>query len=165
MASFCLAHLVGLLLPGAYSRLALQPRRKRLWQILTYHWVHGGWQHLLFNSLSVLALSTVIVIRDRDHFWLVTVMAVFCAGCGSWLFSTAKSVAGASGLVFGYWGFIICAAAISREPAWTAAAAITLLFYSGLWATLGTVSKGISWAGHFWGLIGGIAAALLVWRY
>jgi membrane associated rhomboid family serine protease len=154
---------LGQLWPGLYSRLALQPRGKRPWQILSYHWVHGDWRHLFFNCLALLALATVIVIWDEQHFFPISLIVLLSAGCGTWLFSTATQVAGASGLVFGYWGFIICAAAISREPGWTAAAAITLLFYSGLGASLSNVVKGVSWSGHFWGLAGGALAAGLLY--
>jgi membrane associated rhomboid family serine protease len=162
IASLCLAHALGLLFPSLYARLALQPRSQQLWQIATYHWMHGNWRHLLFNCLPLLILSTLIVLQSPGQFWLVTVVVLMVAGWGTWLFSTASRVAGASGLVFGYWGFIIAAAVISGKTQWTVAAALTLLFYSGLWATLGEVVRGVSWSGHFWGLMGGFVAAGLL---
>lgn len=162
VASLCLTHALGQLFPSLYGKLSLQPRSQQLWQIATYHWVHGNWRHLLFNGLPLLILSTLIVLQSPQQFLLVSVVVLMIAGWGTWLFSTASRVAGASGLVFGYWGFIIAAAAITGKTQWTAAAALTLLFYSGLWATLGEVVRGVSWSGHFWGLVGGLVAAVLL---
>jgi membrane associated rhomboid family serine protease len=162
VASLCLAHALGQIFPASYRHMALQPRRRQLWQVATCHWVHGNWRHLVFNCLPLLVLSTLIVLQSPRVFGLVSLVVLMVAGWGSWLFSTASRVAGASGLVFGYWGFIIAAAAMSGKNQWTATAALSLLFYSGLWATLGKVTKGISWACHFWGLCGGIIAAVLL---
>ena len=161
--SIALSFVLGQLFPAFNRQLALHPRRKSLWQLITFHWVHGNWRHLLFNVFPLFILSTLILIQGEGHFPRVTACIFVVAGTGTWLCSTATRVAGASALVFGYWGFVVSAAAISGEPAWTAAAAITLLFYSGLWASLGRVEKGISWSAHFWGLCGGILAAL--WQF
>jgi membrane associated rhomboid family serine protease len=162
LLGLCLIHLLGQVFPALYRAMALQPRRRNIWQIATYHWVHGSASHLFFNILALGILSTLIVTQLQEQIVPVTILILMVAGWGTWLFSTADRVAGASGLVFGYWGFILTAAAISSEPRWTAVAALTLLFYSGLWATLGKVVKGISWSGHFWGLAGGVLTASLM---
>ena len=160
-ASLCLTFLLGLLVPACNCGLALHPRKPYLWQLLSFHWVHGDWRHLLCNLLPLLMLTTLILIQGRQLFLLASACILLTAGIGTWLFSTASRVAGASALVYGYWGFVVSAAAISQQPAWTGTAAISLLFYSGLWATLGRVEQGISWSAHFWGLAGGVGAALL----
>jgi len=162
VAALCLIHLLGQVFPRTYRRMALQPRHRDIWQIATFHWVHGSLAHLFFNCLALLILSTLIVLQDAAQFWWLSLVVLMVAGWGTWLFSSAERVAGASALVFGYWGFIVAAAAISGKPQWTATAAISLLFYSGLWATLGKVVKGTSWSAHFWGLCGGILAALFL---
>lgn len=163
VCSLLASHLLGQALPGIYSQLMLQPRSTQIWQIATYPWVHGNWQHLLFNALPLLILPTLILLLAPQQFWLVSIIILLVGGWGTWLCSTATQVGGASGLVFGYWGYIVTAAAISGRPEWTAAAAITLLFYSGLWHSLGEVVRGVSWSAHFWGLLGGAGAALLLW--
>jgi len=161
--SLLLSHLTGQLFPDFYQSLMLQPRQPKLWQIATFAWVHGGYQHLLLNVLPLLLLTGIILLVAPQSFWLVSTVILLVGGWGTWLCSTASRVGGASGLVFGYWAYIIATAAISGKPEWTAAAAITLLFYSGLWASLGEVVRGVSWSAHFWGLSGGVVAAALVW--
>jgi membrane associated rhomboid family serine protease len=156
-------HLLGHSFQQRYYQLALQPRQlSSIWRIATYPVVHISWRHLFFNVLPLLLLGLLIAANSIATFWLLTIVTLLVSGWGTWLCSTADRVVGASGLVFGYWGFIITSAAISQDPFWTAAAALTLMIYAGLWSSLMKLQGGISWAGHFWGLLGGVATAFLV---
>ncbi len=158
-----LTHLFGHASEKRYYQLALRPRQAAyIWCIATYPLVHIGYRHLVFNCLPLLLLGLLIAANSLPTFWLLTVIVVLSSGWGTWLFSTADRVVGASGLVFGYWGFILTRAAISEDTFWTAAAALTLMVYAGLWSSLMKLRGGVSWAGHFWGLVGGIGAAFLV---
>jgi membrane associated rhomboid family serine protease len=141
--------------------LRLRPRGSS-WQIATFPWVHRDWSHLVFNAIPILLLGGLISLQGQREFWFVTTLILLVSGWGTWLFSRATAVAGASGLVFGYWGFLLAAAALSRETQWLLAAAITLLFYAGLWTRLGDISQGVAWSAHFWGLAGGVLAAVLL---
>ena len=65
---------------------------------------------------------------------------------------------GASGWVFGLLGFLLAAAVIERKPVTIAAGLVALVFYWSL--IFGFVpTEGISWEGHLFGFIAGIAAA------
>lgn len=143
-----------------YYSLALRPRTTP-WRIATHFWVHRDLLHLFFNSVPLALFAWLISVRGTDLFLLQSICICLIGGCGTWLFSTSKRVAGASGLVFGYWGLILTAAITSRDQLWGAAAIITLLTYAGLGAGLGRLSRGVSWSSHFWGLLGGVVAALL----
>jgi membrane associated rhomboid family serine protease len=156
-------HLVGSASTSRYHRLALHPRNPQsIWAIASYPLVHVNFRHLAFNCVPLLLLGLLIATKSVSTYWLATVLILLVGGWGTWLFSSADRVAGASGLVFGYWGFIIASAALSEDPFWTAAAALTLMVYAGLWSSLMKLEGGISWAGHFWGLVGGITSAVLV---
>ncbi|MEP5765689.1 MAG: rhomboid family intramembrane serine protease [Halieaceae bacterium] len=160
VATLWVTHLAGQFSLRRYHQFALQPRRA-CWLILSYNWVHRDLRHLSLNSVPLLLFAWLSSIRGVDQFLLQSIIIWLIGGWGTWLFSTSKRVAGASGLVFGYWGLILTAAAISREPLWLAAALLTLLTYAGLWLQLGKMARGVSWASHFWGLVGGVVAALL----
>ncbi len=158
-----LTHLVSHLSKSSYFKLAVVPRRSsHILQVVTYPLVHLNYRHLWFNCIPLLLLGLLIALRDTATFWLLTVIAMTASGWGTWLFSTADRVAGASGLVFGYWGFIIASAALTQDSFWTAAAVLTLLVYASLWQSLMRIQGGMSWAGHFWGLVGGLSSALLI---
>ena len=158
-----LSHLLGRFSQADYENLALQPRHsEHLWQIATFPLVHVSYGHLIFNVGPLLVLGLLVALNQVSTFWLLTAVVLLVSGWGAWLFSSADRVAGASALVFGYWGFILTAAVLQDEAFWTAAAALTLLLYAGLWNSLMRPGGGISWASHFWGLLGGVATALLV---
>ena len=158
-----LSHLLGQLHREGYAALALQPRRSQhLWQIATFPLVHISLAHLALNVVPLLLLGLLVALGQVAIFWLLTGVVLLVSGWGTWMFSTAERVAGASALVFGYWGFILAAAVLNDDLFWTAAAVVTLLLYAGLWNSLLQLGAGISWACHFWGLLGGIGTALLV---
>lgn len=122
--------------------------------------LHGGFQHVAANSVPFLILGAFIMWRSRSEFWLVTLWVTIIAGIGTWLTGGANSVhIGASGLVFGYFGFLLLLGWFERSPASIARALIIAFLYSGLiWGVLpGT--PGISWQGHLFGFIGGILSA------
>ncbi|HHW4673323.1 MAG TPA: rhomboid family intramembrane serine protease [Xylella fastidiosa subsp. pauca] len=76
------------------------------WQLLTYGFLHEGFQHLFFNMLAVFMFGAAL-----EHTWgekrFLTYYLVCVAGAGvcqllvSWLLSSGTPVLGASGGVFG----------------------------------------------------------------
>jgi membrane associated rhomboid family serine protease len=69
---------------------------------------------------------------------------------------------GASGLIFGYFGFLIARSWYERSVSSILIAVITIVLYGGiLWGLLPT-QTGVSWEVHLFGLLGGILAARLV---
>jgi membrane associated rhomboid family serine protease len=62
---------------------------------------------------------------------------------------------GASGLIFGYFGFLLLSAYFERSCRAIAIALIVLVLYSGIiWGVL-PQGGGISWQTHLFGFIGG----------
>ena len=127
--------------------------------------LHGSFQHVAANSVPFLILGAFIMWRSQTEFWLVTLLVTVVAGIGTWLTGGANSVhIGASGLVFGYFGFLILLGWFERSPTSIIRAAIIAFLYSGLiWGVL-PGQPGISWQGHLFGFIGGILAAFWLGR-
>jgi membrane associated rhomboid family serine protease len=84
-------------------------------------------------------------------------------GLGVWLFAGRFSNhLGASGLIFGYLGFILARGYFERSWPWMLAACAILIGYGGLlWGVL-PLQAGVSWQSHLFGLLAGIAAARLM---
>ncbi|WP_290900126.1 rhomboid family intramembrane serine protease [Hoeflea sp.] len=69
---------------------------------------------------------------------------------------------GASGLVFGWFGFLVVRGLVDRSPITLGAALLVgVLYGSLLWGVL-PGQPGVSWEAHLFGAIAGAAAALLV---
>ena len=79
-----------------------------LWQIASAPFLHADVSHLIANSIPLLILGWMIIIRDKWHFTLVFVVAALVSGLGIWIFGGANTIhIGASGVVFGFLGYLL----------------------------------------------------------
>lgn len=153
-----------LIFDGALNRLGVQPRTViGLRGILLAPFLHGNFAHLIANTLPFLVLGWFVIVQSVRDFWLVTGVTAVISGLGIWLFGRTNSVhIGASGLVFGYFGFLLLRGYFEcslRAILW---AVVVVLLYGGmLWGVL-PLQMGVSWQAHLFGFIGGGIAAY--WR-
>lgn len=132
-----------------------------LWGILWAPFLHRGFQHLIANTGPILVLGTIIMIsRSVRDFFITSLIVILVGGFGTWLIGPADSVhLGASGLIFGYFGFLLISAYFERSCRSIAIALVVLLLYSGIiWGVL-PQGNGISWQTHLFGFVGGWIAA------
>ncbi len=89
----------------------------------------------------------------------VSLLVILLGGLGVWLFGASGYHIGASGLIFGYIGYLLARGYFERSVGSLAVAVIVALVYGGaLWGVL-PGQPGISWQGHLFGAIGGVVAA------
>jgi membrane associated rhomboid family serine protease len=152
------------LVPGTdLDRWGIRPRTASgLVGIGTAPFLHGGFGHLLSNTLPFVLMGCVIAASGVQRFIQVTVIVAVVAGLGTWLVGPARTVhIGASGLVFGYLGYLVARGVFARRLGMLLVGAIVLVVYGGiLWGLL--PAPGISWQGHLFGLLGGILAAWVI---
>ena len=107
-----------LIFGGALDSFGVRPRTLTgLWGILWAPFLHGSFQHLIANSGPLLVLGSIVMISRRlRDFFLVSFIVVLVGGLGAWLIGPRFSVhLGASGLIFGYFGFLVLAAYFERS--------------------------------------------------
>jgi membrane associated rhomboid family serine protease len=151
-------------LRGSLDGFGIRPREvSALSGILFAPFLHGGLRHLISNTLPFLVLGGLILLEDWTEWLLVSLFVAFASGLGTWLFGAPNTVhIGASGVVFGYFGFLLARAYFERSLGSLAIALfVVAMFGSMIWGIL-PVRVGISWEGHLFGLLGGMAAAKLV---
>ena len=120
--------------------------------------LHGGFSHLISNSVPFAALGGLVAIRGARRLATVTAAAVAVGGGLTWLLGGGGNHIGASGVVFGYLGALLGAAAFERRPAAVAPALVALLLYGTM--LVGFVPQpGISWEGHLFGFVAGLLAS------
>lgn len=154
-----------LIFNGALDGYGIKPRTVNgLIGILYAPFLHGGVGHLMANTMPILILGGLIIVsRGLKEFFIVTGMVMIIGGLGTWLIGPSFSVhIGASGLVFGYFGFLLLMAYFERSCQAIVVAVVVLFIYGGLiWGILPR-GDGISWQSHLFGLVGGILAAYLL---
>lgn len=147
-----------LLLHGIYPR-----QLDELLGVLWAPFLHGNFGHLLANTLPLITLGGLIMLGKAEDFWAVTVISAVISGLGTWLIGSPNSVhIGASGVVFGYFGYLLLRGYFDRSAFSITASMLVILFYgSFLWGVLPN-QPGVSWEGHLFGFLGGCLSARLL---
>jgi len=152
-------------LGGALDQEGIQPRTlDGLDGVLWAPVLHGGWQHLVANTVPVLVLGFLVMAGGVGQFVTVTATVWIVGGLGTWVIASGGTHIGASILVFGWMVFLLARGFFARSAGQITLAAMLFLLWGGmLWGVLpGTA--GISWEGHLFGALGGLLAARLVVR-
>jgi len=92
----------------------------------------------------------------------MNVVVVGLGGTLVWLLGSSAIHIGASGLVFGWFGFLITRGLVDRSPVTLGASVLVGLFYGSIiWGVL-PGQPGVSWEAHLFAAIAGAAAAFLI---
>lgn len=123
--------------------------------------LHGGWAHLIGNSIALLILGSIIAMSGVKPLVSVTVISWLVSGVVSWLIGGVGTVhIGASGIVFGYICYVIVRGFFSRKFLHLLIGVLIGLFYGiDAIAGLSPLAEGVSWQGHLGGAIGGFLSA------
>lgn len=128
--------------------------------ILFAPFLHGSVTHLVLNTVSLVILGAITMVRRRSDFVAVSLVTAVTSGIGIWLFGSPGVHIGASGVIFGYLGFLMARGVFERSlSAIVLSAAVIWFFGSMVWGVLPTVGPGISWEAHLFGFLGGIFSA------
>ena len=165
VAAMWLLEIVDTLFLGqSLNRLGIRPRTAAgLLGIVLAPFLHGNLMHLMANTLPFAVLAMLILMRDRDEFFLVTGVVWLVSGLGVWLIGPAATVhIGVSGIIFGYLGFLLLRGFFDGKLSSILIALAVGVAYGGvLWGVL-PLEAGVSWQGHLFGFIGGGIAARLI---
>jgi membrane associated rhomboid family serine protease len=135
----------------------------RLGDIFSAPFLHASWAHIEGNSAPLFVLGVAAAYRGLLRFLGASVIIAIMAGLFVWLLQSGNTVTiGASGLIFGYFGYVLVRGIVDRN--WVDLLVGLLagaMYYSILQVALpGT--PGISWLDHLGGLVGGVLAAWLL---
>ena len=149
---------------GELNRFGIRPRTVAgLWGILFAPFLHGNFAHLLANTVPLVSLGWLVMLRETSDWLIVSVITALCSGLGTWLIGAPGSYhIGASGVIFGYFGFLLLRGYFERSVTAIAFSILVAFLYGGIiWGVLPN-QPGISWEGHLFGFLGGVLAARLL---
>ena len=125
--------------------------------------LHGDFAHLLANTLPLLTLGWLVMLRGRGEWIAVSVITALCSGLGTWVFGGLNSThIGASGVIFGYFGFLLLRGYFERSFSAIAFSLLVAFLYGSIIFGVLPTAQTISWQGHLFGFLGGVLAAKLL---
>ncbi len=150
------------LLPGNMDSLGIRPRR--LWslpRIAIAPFLHVGFSHVAANTVPFVILGGLTMARGIRTFFTVSIISAVSSGLAIWFMGRSNSVhLGMSGVIFGYFGYLLFRAFVDRKLSSLIIMVLVLATFSGTLWGLVPGQRGVSWLGHVFGFLGGIAAAV-----
>lgn len=146
---------------NALDAFGIRPRAfDDLGYIFTAPFLHYGFDHLMANSVPMLVLGSLVAFSGLGRFAAASVIIILISGVGVWLTSPPASITlGASGLIFGYFGFLVLRGIVERKTIDIVIMICVVIFYGAMiWGAL-PGQEGISWQAHLFGFIGGLVSA------
>lgn len=121
--------------------------------------LHGSVGHAVSNSLPLVVLGGLMSVTARRDLLAASAIIIVVGGAGVWIFGRTALHVGASGLVFGWFSFLIARGLVERRvvPVVTALG-VGLIYGSLIWGVF-PGQPGVSWEAHLFGAIGGALAA------
>ncbi|MFA8388065.1 MAG: rhomboid family intramembrane serine protease [Pelagibaca sp.] len=145
------------------TAFGLMPRRVSGFDgIVGMPFLHGSFEHLMANTPPLLLLGALLAATATRGLVAMNAVVVGLGGVLVWLLGSSAIHIGASGLVFGWFGFLVTRGLVDRSPVTLGASVLVVVLYGSIiWGVL-PGQPGVSWEAHLFGAIAGAAAAFLV---
>ncbi|MFD7494516.1 rhomboid family intramembrane serine protease [Streptomyces sp. NPDC059832] len=151
----------------ALDTFGIEPRRAgELLDVVPASFIHFGFGHVASNSVPLLVFGFLAALSGVRRFAAVAAMIIVVDGLGVWLVSPdGSNTAGASGLVFGLFGYLLARGFVDRRALDIAAGLVVgAIWGSSILVGLSPANTSVSWQGHLFGLAAGVAAAFVFRR-
>ena len=144
-------------------RFGIKPRRlDGLLGIVLAPVLHADARQLAASTIPLLLFGWIMLISGARYLALVTAACWLASGAVSWLAAPSSAVIlGASGVIFGWLGYVLARAWFGRRLLWIGIAiAVLCVFSSMFFGLLPRSSSHTFWAGQLAGFLTGV---LLGW--
>ncbi|MGW0825044.1 rhomboid family intramembrane serine protease [Streptomyces sp. NPDC002845] len=151
----------------ALDRFGIVPRTSsELVDVVPAAFIHFGFAHVAANSVPLLVLGFLSALGGLRRFAAVCALIIVADGLGVWLIAPAHTnTAGASGLIFGLFGFLLVSGFVERRPLGVLVGVLIGAVWGGsILAGIAPTQTGVSWQGHLIGLVSGLVAAFVFRR-
>lgn len=129
--------------------------------LLTAPFLHVSWTHIESNSGPLFIFGFLAAYRGVARFLGLTVLIIAGSGLADWYFGTPGTIGlGASGVVFGYLGYILVRGFFDRHGIDILIGAVMALCFAYQFTVL-LPRAGIGWQDHIGGLVTGIIGGWL----
>ncbi|MFF4565648.1 rhomboid family intramembrane serine protease [Streptomyces sp. NPDC001435] len=130
--------------------------------ILIAPFLHWSWAHIESNSGPLYVFGFLAAYRGVVRFLGLSLLVAVTSGLMVWfLEGSGVETVGASGLIFGYFGYVVVRGLFDRHLIDTLIGIVMGASFAYMLTVAVPGTPGVSWLGHLGGLIGGLAGAWL----
>jgi membrane associated rhomboid family serine protease len=159
---FSAIEIINLLSGRMLSQLGIIPRYvPGLRGIISGPFVHGSLQHYFSNIIPLCIFSYLLLQYGLKRYLQVTLWIMLVSGLLVWLFARPATHIGVSGVIYGYFGYLVLAGFLSGKFKLIIISVLVAFFYGGLIFGILPSSPFISWESHLFGFVAGLVAAKL----
>ena len=124
--------------------------------------LHANLGHFSANFLPMMVLSFLLMQFSYKRFLLVTFWLFIIIGLMVWGLAREARHVGASGIIYGYFGYLLLAGFLSKKFSLILISLAVAFFYGGMiWGVLPS-GPFVSWESHLFGFVAGL---FLAWRF
>lgn len=125
--------------------------------------LHQNFNHLFFNSIPLFVLGLAVLARGFDIFLWVTLIVVCLGGFAVWIIGSRGIHIGASGLVSGYFGYILATAYFEPSFATILLGSLVIYYFGSIFLGIFPQAERVSWESHLFGFLSGISSAYFLY--
>ena len=127
--------------------------------IFTAPFLHATFQHFASNIITLCVFILLVLQFGKRKFVILSAVLIINTGLLVWIFGRNAHHLGASGVIYGYFGFLILAGFLSKRISLMLMSALVAFFYGAMvWGVLPSQPY-ISWESHLFGFLCGLASA------
>lgn len=123
---------------------------------------HANFNHLFFNSIPLFILSLLIISYNQQMFFHASIVIILLEGISVWLFGRRGNHIGASGLVAGYFGFMLIFAYKTATIVSLILGLVMLYYFGGILLSFFPSEDKTSWEAHLFGFLAGISSYFII---
>lgn len=155
---FWIIHIINALLHYRLNILGIFPRHIfGLFGIPFFSFLHASFNHIFFNSIPLVILIDLVLLSGKQNFIHTSASIILISGFATWLFGRHAIHIGASGLVMGYWGYLLVSAYQYPSIMTGVVMVLCLYYFGGLVTNFFPREERVSWEGHIFGFLAGVA--------
>ena len=162
LALLVIIELINIFTGRSLNQFGILPRHPTsLPGILLAPFIHGSLVHLISNMVPLAVFSFLLMMHGILRYLLVSLWVVIIGGGLVWLFGREAMHIGASGVIYGYFAYLIVAGFLAKQFKLLLISLFVMLGYGGMIFGVLPTTPYISWESHLFGAIDGVMAAYI----
>ena len=150
-------HIVNHFMGYSLAQYGIYPRYiPALKGILFAPFIHANMLHITNNTAIFLILGAMVSLSGYKRLWSLSIFVILLGGLLVWCLGRENYHIGLSGVIFGYWGFVVFNGFAEKSLKAILISIVAIVFYGGLFFGILPTDARISFESHLFGAFAGL---------